>query len=181
MDISVKRLTNKIVVDYDKLARATEALRELGNKIVVTIGSWDLLHIGHVRYLINAKSHGDILVVGTDSDRAIKLYKGPLRPIIPEVERIEMVSYQSCVDYVTVVDDVDEKGCWQYDLIKRTRPDVFIAVEDSYSEEQKADIAKFCGQLVVLPRQAENTSTSKMIQDTLKKHLTEMIDILGRR
>lgn len=180
MDVSVKRLTNKIVVDYDKLARATEALRELGNKIVITIGSWDLFHIGHVRYLISAKSHGDILVVGADSDRAIKLYKGPLRPITPEVERIEMVSYQSCVDYVTAVDDVDEKGRWQYDLIKRIRPDVFIAVEDSYSEEQKADIAKFCGQLIILPRQAE-TSTSKMIQDMLKKHLTEMIDILGRR
>lgn len=177
----VKKLTNKIVLDYDKLTRVTEALRELGHKIVMTIGSWDLLHIGHVRYLIKAKSYGDILVVGVDSDRGIKLYKGPLRPIVPQGERIEMVSYQTCVDYVTSIDDVDEKGSWQYELIKQVKPDVFVAVEDSYSEQQCEDIKQFCGQLIVLPRQAENTSTSKMIQDTLKKHIAEMMVMMERR
>lgn len=177
----VKKLTNKIVLNYDKLTRVTEALRELGHKIVMTIGSWDLLHIGHVRYLIKAKSYGDILVVGVDSDRGIKLYKGPLRPIVPQGERIEMVSYQTCVDYVTSIDDVDEKGSWQYELIKQVKPDVFVAVEDSYSEQQCKDIKQFCGQLIVLPRQAENTSTSKMIQDTLKKHIAEMMVMMERR
>lgn len=177
----VKKLTNKIVLNYDKLTKVTEALRELGHKIVLTIGSWDLLHIGHVRYLIKAKGYGDILVVGVDSDRAIKLYKGPLRPIVPQDERIEMVSYQTCVDYVTSIDDVNEKGSWQYELIKRIQPDVFIAVEDSYSQEQRKDIEQFCSQLIVLPRQAENTSTSKMIQETLKKHIAEMMAIMEKR
>lgn len=177
----IKKLTNKIVLDYDKLARVTEALRELDRKIVLTIGSWDLLHIGHVRYLIKAKSYGDILVVGVDSDRGIKLYKGPLRPIVQQDERIEMVSYQTCVDYVTNIDDVDEKGAWQYELIRQVRPDVFIAVEDSYSEQQRKDIEQFCGELIVLPRQAENTSTSRMIQETLKKHIAEMMAIMERR
>lgn len=177
----IKKLTNKIVMDYGKLARVTGALRELGHKIVMTIGSWDLLHIGHVRYLIKAKSYGDILVVGVDSDRGIKLYKGPLRPIVPQDERIEMVSYQTCVDYVTSIDDVDENGTWQYELIKQIRPDIFIATEDSYSEQQRRDIEQFCGQLIVLPRQAENTSTSKMVQDTLKKHIAEMMAIMEKR
>lgn len=177
----IKKLTNKIVTDYSKLAKVTEALRELGHKIVLTIGSWDLLHIGHVRYLLKAKSYGDILVVGVDSDRGIKLYKGPLRPIVPQDERIEMVSYQSCVDYITIIDDVDEKGAWQYEIIEQIRPDIFVAVEDSYSQKQCKDIEQFCGQLVVLPRQAENTSTSKLIQDTIKKHLVEMMTILEKR
>lgn len=170
-----QKLTNKIVYDYDKLARVADALRELGYKIVVTIGSWDLLHIGHVRYLNKAKSHGNILIVGADSDRAIHLYKGPLRPIIPENERCEMVSYQSSVDFVTVIDDVDEKGKWQYGLIKAVRPDVFVAVEDSYPPAQIKDIKKYAKEVIVLPRQAEKTSTSKAIQDTLKKHVLEML------
>lgn len=177
----VKKLTNKIVLDYGKLTKVTEALRELGHKIVLTIGSWDLLHIGHVRYLIKAKGYGDVLVVGADSDRAIKLYKGPMRPFIPEDERIEMLSYQGCVDYVTIIDDVDENGVWQYELIELVKPDVFVAVEDSYSEQQRKDIEQFCGQLIVLPRQAEKTSTSNIVQNAVKKHLVEMVSILESR
>src|SRR5437016_3797836 len=110
---------DKIVGEYEKLARAVEGLRAINCKIVLTIGSWDLLHIGHVRYLLKAESYGDILLVGVDTDRAIKFYKGDLRPIVPQEERCEMLSYQSCVDLVTLLDDVDEKGMWQYDLLKR--------------------------------------------------------------
>ena len=59
----------KIVKDYENLVLATKGLQAVGRKIVVTIGSWDMLHIGHLRYLMKAKEHGDILVVGVDSDR----------------------------------------------------------------------------------------------------------------
>lgn len=100
----------KIVKDYDTLAKAIEGLRAVGYRVVATIGSWDLLHIGHVRYLLKAKECGDVLVVGADTDRAIRLYKGELRPVIPEAERTEMLSYQSCVDFVTLVDDIDQTG-----------------------------------------------------------------------
>jgi len=172
---------DKIFTDYGKLLQSINSSRDSGNKVVLTIGSWDLLHIGHVRYLLEAKKHGDIVVVGVDTDRAIKLYKGPLRPVVPEEERIEMLSYQSCVDFVTKLDDVDDKGTWQYGLISLIRPDVFVAVEDSYPEKQLNEIRKYCKKVVVLPRQAENTSTSNMIQNTLKKHLSEMINILGER
>lgn len=170
---------NKIVLDYEKLFRVTQALRELRNKIVVTIGSWDMLHIGHVRYLLKAKSHGDILVVGVDSDFAVKLYKGPLRPIVPESERLEMLSYQECVNFVTVINDVNESGKWEYGLIKGIKPDVFIAVEDSYPDEQIKKIEECCAKVVILSRQAENTSTSKTIQDVIKGHLLAMVDELG--
>lgn len=172
---------NKFTECYEKLSRVTSALKELDNKIVVTIGSWDMLHIGHVRYLMQAKKCGDILVVGVDSNRAIKLYKGPNRPVYPQEERVEMLEYQSCVDFVTLVDDVDEKGVWQYGLLEKIHPDVYVAVEDSYSEKQRKDIDKFCGELIVLPRQAENTSTSKMIQKAVKGHLEEMLKLVDER
>ena len=137
-----------------------------------------MLHIGHVRYLNMAKEYGDVLVVGVDSDRGIKAYKGPMRPVVPEVERAEMLSYQGCVDFVTAIDDINEKGEWQYELAKAIKPDVFVAVVDSYPQEQLAEIQKHCKELVVLPRQAENTSTSRLIQGTIKKHLDEMYKLI---
>lgn len=165
---------NKIVPDYNELVRMVEAHRTLGATMVLTIGSWDMLHIGHLRYLNKAREHGDVLVVGVDSDEAIKRYKGEDRPIIPETERMEMLSYQDCVTYVTLVDDVGFKGEWYYGLLKMLRPNIFVAVEDSYPEEQKEMIKKFCGELVVLPRQAEDTSSSEIIQRIIKKHAGEI-------
>lgn len=171
----------KHVEDYESLGKVTDALKGLGYKIVVTIGTWDLLHIGHVRYLRNAATRGDILIVGIDTDSAVKIYKGPLRPIVPYPERCEMLMYQSGVDFVTPVDDVDLDGKWQYGLIRRIRPDVFVAVVASYSEEQIKAIGEFCDEVIVLPRQAEGTSTSQMIQDAVKKNLDQMYELINRR
>lgn len=173
--------TKKIVNDYTTLSKAIEGLRAVDYKIVLTIGSWDLLHIGHVRYLRLAKEYGDALVVGVDSDRGIKAYKGDLRPVVPEGERAEMLSYLDCVDFITTIDDIDREGRWQYELIKIIHPDIFIAVEDSYPEEQLAEIRKHCAEVIVLPRQAETTSTSKLIQGTIKKHLDEMYKLTEKR
>jgi rfaE bifunctional protein nucleotidyltransferase chain/domain len=176
-----RALTQKIVNDYDTLAKVIDGLRAVNYRVIVTIGSWDLLHIGHVRYLLRAKEYGDVLVVGVDTDRAIKLYKGELRPVIPEAERLEMLSYQSPVDFVTLIDDLDENSAWQYELIKKLKPDVFVAVEDSYPKEQLEEIKKYCTELVVLPRQAENTSTTRLIQGTIKKQLDQMYKMTEKR
>ncbi len=172
---------HKIVEDYAKLAEVVRGLRAINHKIVVTIGSWDLLHIGHVRYLRKAKEYGDVLVVGVDSDRTIKLYKGELRPVVPYGERCEMLTYQSCVDLVTPVDDVDGSGKWEYGLVKQIEPDIFVAVEDSYPPEQLDEIKKYAKEVIVLPRQAEKTSTTNMIQFAVKKHLDKMYEILDDR
>lgn len=179
--LHVKDPTKKVVKDLKLLAKVIDGLKAIDRRIVVTIGSWDLLHIGHVRYLLQAKNHGDILIAGTDSDRVIKMYKGDLRPIVPEDERCEMLSYQSCVDFVTLVDDVNDQGEWQYELLKVIRPDVFIAEETSYSDKQLKDIAGLCGELIVLPRQAQNTSTTKMVQDAVKKHLDLMYTFFDKK
>lgn len=176
-----KNDSKKIILNLDKLVKVASTMRDLGYNLVITIGTWDLLHIGHVRYLRKAKSHGDILIVGVDSDRAARIYKGDLRPIIPHNERIEMISYQGCVDFVTMIDDVNEEKKWQYELIRKVMPEVFVAVEGSYPEEQLAEIRQFCEELIVLPRQAENTSTSKTIQETVKKTMLKILTEVDKR
>src|SRR3989344_4463472 len=159
---------SKFVSDYNRLVRIVEAWRVLGKKIVVTIGTWDMLHIGHLRYLNRAKGCGDVLVVGADSDEAVRRYKGKHRPITPQDERVEMLTYQNCVDMVTLVEDVDSQGYWYCGLITMLRPDVYVAVKDSYPEEQKERIQRFCGRLVVLPRQAQGTSSTEIIRRVVK-------------
>lgn len=171
----------KITNDYQELREKILAHRTLGHKIVTTIGSWDMLHIGHLRYLHKAKGYGDILVVGVDSDRGIKAYKNPLRPIIPERERLEMLSYQSPVDYITVIDDIDDQGRWSCKLLEAVPSDIFVAVEDSYPEEQLRQIRIHCPEVVVLPRQAEQTSSTNIIQDIVKGHLLEMLDRMRKQ
>lgn len=173
----LKDHSKKVILDLSALAKIADGLKEAGSKIVVTIGSWDMLHIGHGRYAKKAKMAGDVLIVGVDSDRGIKLYKGPTRPMIPEKERMEMLSYMDFVDFVTLVDDVDENGRWQYELVKTIRPDVFVAVVDSYPQEQLDELKKYCGEIMVLERQAE-TSTSNQIRSIMKEFIAPMIKSL---
>jgi D-glycero-beta-D-manno-heptose 1-phosphate adenylyltransferase len=178
----MKDTKKKIILDYEKLAEIIQAHRILGHRVVCTIGSWDMLHIGHMRYLNRATEEGDILLVGVDSDRGIKLYKkSDLRPIIPEDERMEMLAYQDCVNYVTLIDDVDEKGAWLYGLLKTVKPDVFVAVTDSYPPAQIRDIKKMVKDVIQLPRQADKTSSTNIIEKTVKSHLEKMLHQLKQR
>ena len=95
---------------------------------------------------------------------------------------MEMLSYQLPVDFVTLLDDMDEQGRWKCDLLKCIRPDVFIAVKgNSYSAKQKREIKKYCRKLIVLPRQAENTSSTTIIQNAFKKNLSGLMEILDTR
>lgn len=163
----------------EALIKIVDGLRAQGCRIVVTIGSWDMLHVGHVRYLMKAKEQGDVLIVGTDSDRAIKVYKDPSRPMVPQDERMEMLSYLECVDFTILVDDVDKEGRWQYALIKEIKADVFVAVKGSYPDEQIADIKKYCSEVVMHDRQAE-TSTSNLIHKIIKEGLGPLVSTLRK-
>src|SRR5581483_7881365 len=93
----------KRLVAQSDLMALHEALQEKGKKIVFTAGSWDLLHVGQCRYLEEAKSNGDILVVGVSSNEAIRKVKGPNKPILDEKIRAEMLTYLRSVDFVTVL------------------------------------------------------------------------------
>ena len=85
-----------------------------------------------------------------------------------------MLCYQTPIQLITIVDDIDEKGAWQYGLLKTIPFDVFVAVEDSYPKKQLEEIQKYVKKLKVLPRQAANTSTTDFIQNTVKRHLDEI-------
>lgn len=81
-----------------------KAKRE-GKKVVLANGCFDILHVGHVRYLEDAKRHGDVLIVAVNSDRSVKRLKGPERPFMPDYERAEIVAALGCVDYVFIFDE----------------------------------------------------------------------------
>ncbi len=92
---------SRVIVDHQELRRAADALRTEGKRIVFANGAFDLLHVGHVRYLRGAAAEGDVLVVGVNSDESIKKYKDPERPVQPLAERMEIVAAFGCVDIVT--------------------------------------------------------------------------------
>jgi len=100
-------------------------LRAAGKTIVFTNGVFDLLHLGHVRYLQQARALGDALVVGVNSDRSVRAIKGPSRPIVPEDERAEVLAALACVDAVVVFD-----GDTPHDLIAALQPDVLVKGDD---------------------------------------------------
>jgi D-glycero-beta-D-manno-heptose 1-phosphate adenylyltransferase len=95
----------KIVRDHAALARSIDEHRAAGQRIVFTNGTFDLLHVGHLRSLVDARSRGDLLVVALNSDASVRAYKGPDLPIQPEDERAELIAGLRCVDYVTLFDD----------------------------------------------------------------------------
>lgn len=148
----------KIVESYQLLKPIIRKLREENQKIVLTQGSFDMLHIGHGRYLERAKKHGDVLIVGVDSDEKIRARKGPSRPVVPEAERLEMLSYLQAVDYVLTKPQKAPK--WQ--LIKIVSPDVLIATDGTYSKTQIRELEKICGQVVVLQPQATTSTSAKL-------------------
>jgi len=105
----------------EELKKIIAAHQKAGKKIVFTNGCYDLIHVGHVRYLKEAKSHGDILVVAVNSDSSVRKLKGEKRPLIPEQERAEVLSALSCVDYVMIFDEVDP-----HNIISYLKPDVLV-------------------------------------------------------
>src|SRR5215213_10878404 len=92
------------VVTLDALLAALGPRRAAGQQIALTNGTFDLIHVGHLRSLEQARSHGDILVVGVNSDASVRSYKSPDRPIVPQAERAELIAGLACVDFVVIID-----------------------------------------------------------------------------
>lgn len=150
--------TQKIISSRLELQQLLEVYRSAGKKIVLTQGSFDMLHIGHGRYLSKAKQAGDILIVGVDSDEKIRHRKGPDRPVVPQNERLEMLSYMDSVDHV-ILKELDEP---KWSLIKAITPDVLIATVGTYAPEQLPKVSKLCGEVTVFPAQATTSTSAKL-------------------
>ena len=117
-------MKRKIITDRTKLKDLVAELQSQSKKIVFTNGCFDLIHVGHVRYLREAKALGDILVIGLNADKSVSSIK-PGRPVTPENERAEVLASLEMVDYVTLFSENTP-----YDLIKKIRPDVLVKGAD---------------------------------------------------
>ncbi len=148
----------RYISDYKRLAEITKHCKGLGLRIVLTQGTYDMVHIGHARYFEEAKRHGDILVVGVDSDEKVRARKGPERPVVPQDERLEMVAHLRAVDVVVLKELKHPK----WNLIKTVRPDVLIATQETYSKGQLKDLKKYCGEVVVLEPMATTSTSAKI-------------------
>jgi D-beta-D-heptose 7-phosphate kinase/D-beta-D-heptose 1-phosphate adenosyltransferase len=140
-------------------------LKAKGKRIVFTNGCFDLLHLGHVRYLEKAKSLGDVLVVGVNSDSSVRKLKGPKRPILPEGERTEVLSGLGCVDYITIFNEADPLK-----LITSLKPNLLVKGGD-WTREQivgREVVERSGGELVIIPF-VKGASTSNVIDTILKR------------
>jgi D-beta-D-heptose 7-phosphate kinase/D-beta-D-heptose 1-phosphate adenosyltransferase len=137
-----------------------ERLRAAGSRLVFTNGVFDLLHVGHVRYLTTARALGDALVVAINSDRTVRELKGPDRPVFNEAERAEILAALRMVDYVTIFDDVSPRS-----LIAELLPDVLVKGGD-YDLTQihgREEVEAAGGKVISLPF-VEGASTTTLIQ-----------------
>lgn len=152
---------DRLIPSLEEMTRTVTHLKGLGYRVVLTSGSFDLIHLGHVKYLARAKQLGDVLAVGVDSDAKIQRRKGPDRPMVPEGERLEMLAYQRPVDLIFLKEDGEQR--WA--LIKAVEPDVLVLTADhSYSEDDLRALAEVCGQIEVIERQASVTTSERIRQ-----------------
>lgn len=122
------------VIPVEQLETLGERLRAEGKRVVFTNGHFDLLHVGHLRYLQAARAMGDLLVVGVNDDATTTRRKGPTRPLIPEGERAELLAGLACVDYVVIFPEETAEA-----TVARLRPDIYVKGGDYAVDE--ADLA----------------------------------------
>ena len=142
----------------EELKEIVESFKKKGKKIVTTNGSFDILHLGHVKSFQEAKKYGDILILGLNSDSSIKQYKSPDRPINPQQDRAEMLAALECVDYVTIFDETDPRA-----LLEVIKPNVHVKSKSGFTGIEKETVEKNGGEIV-------------LIEDTIGKSTTNLID-----
>jgi rfaE bifunctional protein nucleotidyltransferase chain/domain len=161
---------DRLVRSLDEMAEKVAHLKGLGLRIAVTSGSFDLIHLGHVKYLARAKEFCDVLVVGVDSDSKIRRRKGEDRPMVPQEERLELLAYQRPVDLIYLKKEDDER----WGLIKAVRPEVLVLTENHYySDDELAGLLELCDRIEVVERQASVTTSERIRQ--MYMHLGERL------
>lgn len=154
------------LVSLKKLKVELDRLRRKGRKVVFTNGCFDIIHAGHVRYLAKARSLGDALVVGLNSDASVSSIKGEGRPIVPQKERAEVLGALEAVDYIVVFNDPTPER-----LIEAIRPDVLAKGAD-WAERDivGASAVKKAGGRVSRITLAKGRSTTNIIEKILALH-----------
>jgi rfaE bifunctional protein nucleotidyltransferase chain/domain len=157
---------NTKIIGVDKLAKRAKELRAAGKKLVSTNGCFDLLHVGHVRYLQAARALGDLLAVGLNGDASVRDLKGPGRPINNEKDRAEMLAALECVDLVTIFPDARATR-----FISASMPAVYVKGGDYSSEtlnpEELAALKDVGAEIRIIPFE-KGYSTSSLIEQVRK-------------
>lgn len=153
------------IKELPDLKKIIEGRRAAGEKIVFANGCFDILHVGHVRYLSGAKEYGDVLVVGVNADESVKALKGEGRPALNEEQRMVLVAAMECVDYVVLFREkrVDN-------LLLELKPD-FHAKGTDYTEDsvpEKEIVASYGGR-VIITGDPKDHSSSTIIEDAKKR------------
>ena len=148
------------ILSPDEMLGERQRLRAAGKRLVFTNGVFDLLHVGHVRYLAQARELGDALVVAINSDKTVRELKGPDRPIFDQAERAEILAALRHVDYVTVFDDVSPRS-----LIGKLLPDVLVKGGDYELDEihGREEVEAAGGKVISLPF-VDGASTTALIE-----------------
>lgn len=150
---------DRVITDYGRMAATVDACKRLGMRVVLTSGTFDFFHEGHARYLEEARSHGEILIIGVDNDEKVRTRKGPRRPLVAEDERMEILCHCRHVDMVFK----KRLGDPHWELIRTVQPDTLIATEGTYTSDEIGELqTKYCGKVVVLPPQSATSTTARL-------------------
>jgi rfaE bifunctional protein nucleotidyltransferase chain/domain len=152
------------ILNPEQMLGERQRLRAAGKRLVFTNGVFDLLHVGHVRYLAQARALGDALLVAINSDKSVRELKGPQRPVFDQAERAEILAALRHVDYVTIFDDLSPRS-----LIAKLLPDVLVKGGDYKLDEihGREEVEAAGGKVISLPF-VEGASTTALIE-RLKK------------
>ncbi|HUO24277.1 MAG TPA: adenylyltransferase/cytidyltransferase family protein [Candidatus Aquilonibacter sp.] len=162
------RLGPEKILSRDALRRRAQQWRRDGEPIILANGNFDLLHVGHVRYLRGAKNLGGKLVVAINSDESVRALKGQGRPIMPENERAEIVAALADVDAVVIFPELDVRA-----IIREIRPDIQAKGTDyTLDSVPERDAVTECGGRVEIVGDPKNHSTSEIIRSRLSPRKT---------
>lgn len=154
---------NNKILSRDELLLRVDEWRRGGERIVLTNGAFDLLHVGHVRYLTAAKALGGKLVVAINSDASVRTLKGDGRPVVPEGERAEIVAALAAVDAVVIFSELDVRA-----LIREVRPDIQAKGTDYTADSvPERDAVVECGGRVEIVGDPKDHSSSEIIRSRL--------------
>jgi D-beta-D-heptose 7-phosphate kinase/D-beta-D-heptose 1-phosphate adenosyltransferase len=156
---------NEKIFSLEQMLAERDRLRAAGKRLVFTNGVFDLLHVGHVRYLSQARALGDALVVAINSDRSVRALKGPERPVFDQDERAEILAALRDVDYVVVFDDISPRA-----VIKRLLPDVLVKGGDYQLDEihGREEVEAAGGKVISLPF-VDGASTTSVLEKMKRK------------
>ena len=152
-------MTQQKIKTISELKKIAEALKSQNKKIVTTNGVFDILHIGHIRYLQEAKKLGGILIIAINSDRSVKEIKGPKRPLNNENDRAEALAALECVDYVAIFDEENP-----IKFLEEIKPNIHVKGGDYKINQiiEKGTVEKNNGKIILIPK-VEGYSTTDLI------------------